>query len=404
MAGRGSTGQNQATMKTDFYRTALVLGLISAIGPFAIDMYLPALPSIGHSLGASMGAVQASLMSFFLALALGQLVYGPASDMLGRKPPLYFSLSLFAVGSVGCALAPDIQTLVALRFVQGLGASAGMVICRAIVRDLHTGVDAARLMSLLMLVFSVAPILAPLAGSFLIEWTSWRSVFWAVMLIAVAALVVMATSLAETRTAAQRQGSTVRSAVRAYGELLRDPKFLGLVFIGAFGMASFFSFLANSPFVMINHFGLTPRQFSFAFALNAASFIGVSQLTGKVAARFGLVKMVRFSVTGYAVVMSLLLLQNLLGLDRLDVLIVLMLIGFGFLGLVVPATSVLALEAHGAIAGTASALMGTLQLASGALVMAVVSQFVDGTPLPMIAGISGSALVALAIAWATIGK
>jgi len=391
-------------MKTNFYRIALVLGLISAIGPFAIDMYLPALPSIGHSLGASMGAVQASLMSFFIALALGQLVYGPASDMLGRKPPLYFSLSLFALGSVGCALAPDIQTLVALRFVQGLGASAGMVICRAIVRDLHTGVDAARLMSLLMLVFSVAPILAPLAGSLLIEWASWRGVFWAVTVIAAVALVVLATSLSETRPAAQRQDSTIRSAVRAYGVLLRNRKFLGLVFIGAFGMASFFSYLANSPFVMINHFGLTPRQFSLAFALNAASFIGVSQFTGKAAARFGLVRMVRFSVTGYAVMMSLLLLQNLLGLDRLDVLIVMMLIGFGFLGLVVPATSVLALEAHGAIAGTASALMGTLQLATGALLMAVVSRFVDGSPLPMIAGIAGSALVALALAWATLRK
>lgn len=374
------------------------------MGPFAIDMYLPALPSIGQSLEASMGSVQASLMSFFIALGLGQIVYGPASDMLGRKPPLYFSLSLFAVGSIGCALAPDIQTLIALRFVQGLGASAGMVIPRAIVRDLHTGVDAARLMSLLMLVFSVAPILAPLAGSLLIEWSSWRSVFWAVTLIAAVALTVLSTSLAETRPAAHRQHSTVRSAVRAYGELLRDRHFLGLVFIGAFGTASFFSFLANSPFVMIDHYGLTPRQFSLAFALNAASFIGVSQFTGKIARRFGLVKMVKFAVTGYALVMALLLLQNLLGLDRLDLLIILMFIGFGFLGLVVPAASVLALEAHGAIAGTASALMGTLQFATGALVMAVISQFVDGSPLPMIAGISGSSLVALSLAWLTLRR
>lgn len=391
-------------MKTSFFRQALVLGLVSAMGPFAIDMYLPALPSIGQSLEASMGSVQASLMSFFIALGLGQIVYGPASDMLGRKPPLYFSLSLFAVGSIGCALAPDIQTLIALRFVQGLGASAGMVIPRAIVRDLHTGVDAARLMSLLMLVFSVAPILAPLAGSLLIEWSSWRSVFWAVTLIAAVALTVLSTSLAETRPAAHRQHSTVRSAVRAYGELLRDRHFLGLVFIGAFGTASFFSFLANSPFVMIDHYGLTPRQFSLAFALNAASFIGVSQFTGKIARRFGLVKMVKFAVTGYALVMALLLLQNLLGLDRLDLLIILMFIGFGFLGLVVPAASVLALEAHGAIAGTASALMGTLQFATGALVMAVISQFVDGSPLPMIAGISGSSLVALSLAWLTLRR
>ena len=182
-------------MKTDFFKTALVLGLLSAIGPFAVDMYLPALPSIGQSLGASMSAVQASLMVFFIALGVGQLIYGPLSDMLGRKAPLYFGLVLFATGSVGCAMAPDIQTLVVLRFVQGLGASAGMVIPRAVVRDLHTGHDAARLMSLLMLVFSISPILAPLAGSLLIESLGWRSVFWAVTVAAAFGLVLLATSL-----------------------------------------------------------------------------------------------------------------------------------------------------------------------------------------------------------------
>jgi DHA1 family bicyclomycin/chloramphenicol resistance-like MFS transporter len=349
-----------------------------------------------------MGAVQASLMVFFIALGLGQLVYGPASDMLGRKAPLYFSLTLFAIGSVGCALATDVQTLILLRFIQGLGASAGMVIPRAIVRDMHTGVDAARLMSMLMLVFSVSPILAPLAGSFLIEFLGWRSVFWAVTVIAVVGLVILFTSLQETRPAAQRVGSSVRGALKSYGELLRDTHFLGLVFIGAFGMASFFSFLANSPFVMIDHYGLSPRQYSMAFAVNAASFIGVSQFTGKLASRFGLIRLVKFSVGGYAAVMTLLLLQNLWGVDRLDVLIVLMLIGFGFLGLVIPTASVLALEAHGAIAGTASALLGTLQFLTGALVMAVVGQFVDGNARPMVIGITLCSLAALAIARLTL--
>jgi DHA1 family bicyclomycin/chloramphenicol resistance-like MFS transporter len=391
-------------MNTRYFRTALVLGLISAIGPFAIDLYLPALPTIGQSLTAPMSAVQASLMSFFIALGLGQIIYGPASDMLGRKPPLYFSLVLFTIGSVGCALAPDIQTLIALRFVQGLGASAGMVIPRAIVRDLHTGVNAARLQSLLMLVFSVSPILAPLAGSYLIEWAGWRSVFWAVTVIGVVSLAVLSTSLVETRPPAQRRSSSVTSALKAYGELLRDRSFLGLVFIGAFGMASFFSFLANSPFVMIDHYGLTPRQYSLAFAANAASFIGVSQFTGKIAQRLGLVKMVKLAVSGYAGVMCLLLLQNLMGVDRLDVLIALMLLGFGFLGLVVPAVAVLALEAHGAIAGTASALMGTLQFATGALVMALLSEHVDGSALPMIAGIAGCALMSFVLAWVTLRK
>ena len=146
-------------------RLVLILGLLSAIGPFAIDMYLPALPQIGASLDAQVGAVQASLTAFFLSIGVGQLLYGPVSDMLGRKPPLYFGLTVFAVASVGCALAPNIETLVAFRFVQGLGAAACMAVPRAVVRDLHTGHAAARMMSLLMLVFSVSPILAPLAGS-----------------------------------------------------------------------------------------------------------------------------------------------------------------------------------------------------------------------------------------------
>ncbi len=390
-------------MNKDFLRTALVLGLLSAIGPFAVDMYLPALPSIGQSLGASMGAVQASLMVFFISLGVGQIVYGPVSDMVGRKAPLYFGLGLFAVGSIGCALASDINTLIALRFIQGLGACAGMVVPRAVVRDLHTGVEAARLMSLLMLVFSVSPILAPLAGSLLIEWVGWRSVFWAVTVAAVLGLVLLATCLPETRPPQQRVDSSVSSALAAYGVLLRDRRFLGLVFIAAFGMASFFVYLANSPFVMINHFGLTPRQYSLAFAVNAASFIGVSQFTGRLAGRFGLQAMVKVAVTGYAAVMLALLLLNLLGVDRLDVLIGMMLIGFGFLGLVVPTTAVLALDAHGSIAGTASALMGTFQFVVGALAMAMVGLFVDGTARPMVVGIAACALVAWALARGPLG-
>ena len=389
-------------MNTNFLRTALVLGLLSAIGPFAIDMYLPALPSIGQNLNASMGAVQGSLMAFFIALGIGQIVYGPVSDMVGRKAPLYFGLALFGLGSIGCALAPDIRTLVVLRFVQGLGACAGMVVPRAVVRDLHTGVDAARLMSLLMLVFSVSPILAPLAGSLLIESFGWRSVFWAVTVAAVLGLAMLASGLPETRPPERRVDSSVRSALAAYGVLLRDRYFLGLVFIGAFGISSFFAYLANSPFVLIDHYGLTPRQYSIAFAVNAASFIGASQFTGSLAARFGLVPVVKVAVTGYSVVMLLLLLLNLLGMDRLDVLIGMMLTGFGFLGLVIPATAVLALDEHGAIAGTASALMGTLQFMTGAIVMAVVGLFVDGSARPMVAGIAACASAAFVIARATL--
>lgn len=385
-------------MRTTFFRTVLVLGLLSAIGPFAIDMYLPALPSIGQSLGASMNAVQASLMAFFVAMGIGQMIYGPLSDIVGRKKPLYLGLILFAAGSIGCALAPDIHTLVVLRFFQGFGACAGMVVPRAVVRDLYTGHDAARLMSRLMLVFSVSPILAPLAGSLLIEWAGWRSVFWMITVFAVLGLILLATSLPETRSSAQRMDSSLRSTFRAYGVLLRDYKFLRFVFIGAFGVSSFFAYLANSSFVLINHYGLTPRQYSVAFAANAASFIGVSQFTGLLGKRFGLVKVVKGAVNGYAAVMALLLTLNLLGIDRLDLLITLLFIGYGFLGLVTPTTAVLALEEQGAIAGTASALMGTIQFATGAVVMGLVGMFIDGSARPMITGIAGCSAVAFVLA------
>ena len=214
-------------MKTRFLRTALILGLLSAIGPVAIDMYLPALPTIGQSLGASIGAVQASLMAFFIALGLGQLIYGPVSDMVGRKPPLYFGLMLFAIGSVGCALAPDIHTLVAMRFVQGLGACAGSVVPRAVVRDLYTGHQALRLMSTLMLVFSVSPILAPLAGSLLIEWQGWRSTFWFMLAAGLLGLALVATQMSETRPREQRAASSWRQALRGLCHAAARPPFPG---------------------------------------------------------------------------------------------------------------------------------------------------------------------------------
>jgi len=391
-------------MNTSFLKNALVLGLLSAIGPFAIDMYLPALPSIGQSLNASVGTVQASLMAFFIALGIGQLIYGPLSDMLGRKPALYFGLTFFAVSSIGCAIAPNIHILIILRFLQGLGASAGMVVPRAVVRDLHTGHEAARLMSLLMLVFSVSPILAPLTGSLLIDWSGWRAVFWAVTIAALLALILLTTSLSETRLPSERAESSLRKTIGAYRELLGDRHFIGLVFIGAFGISSFFSYLANSSFVLIDHYGLTPRQYSIAFSVNAAAFIGAAQFTGKFGKRFGLVPMVKVAVTGFAVVMTTLLVFNLLGVERLDLMLSMLFIGYGFLGLVVPTTAVLALEDHGAIAGTASALIGTLQFLTGASVMAVVGWFADGSARPMVAGIAGCALISFLVSWITLGK
>ncbi|RWE74264.1 MAG: Bcr/CflA family efflux MFS transporter [Mesorhizobium sp.] len=391
-------------MSPKFLRIAVVLGLLSAIGPFAIDMYLPALPSIGHDLHAGTAAVQMSLLIFFLSMGFGQIVVGPISDMVGRKAPLYAGLALFMVGGVGSAMAPNIEWLIAFRFLQGLGASAGMAVPRAIVRDLHTGNEAAKLMSLLMLVFSVSPILAPLTGSQIIESFGWRAVFWTVTGAAALATILLATSLKETRAVEERAGSSFGTALAGYRYLMGDRNFLGLVAIAGFGIASFFVYLSSSSFILIDHYGLSPSVYSVFFSINAVAFIGMSQLTGLLADRFGLKRVVWVAVTGYATVMVALFAIMASGVDRLDVMAALLFVGYGFLGLVIPTTSVLAMEEHGEIAGTASALMGTLHFAIGALAMGVAGIFFDGTPLPMVAGITLCAVISFTLAKLTLGR
>jgi len=215
--------------------------------------------------------------------------------------------------------------------------------------------------------------------------------------------VMMFASLQETRLPAQRLDSGLRSALAGYWLLLRDGHYLGLVFIGAFAMAGFFTYLANSSFVLIDHYGLSPTMYSVAFGVNAAAFFAAAQLTGMLGERYGLVRLVQFGVLASSVVMLAMLAYYAMGGDRLAVLIVLYFIASGFMGLVIPTTGVLALEQHGAIAGTASALMGTLQMLTGALMMALVGLFTDGRPLPMVVGMAAGALVALALTWLTLG-
>jgi DHA1 family bicyclomycin/chloramphenicol resistance-like MFS transporter len=363
---------------------ALVLGLLSAVGLFALDMYLPALPTISENLKADSHAVQASLISFFAAMAVSQIVYGPLSDMFGRKRPLYVGLCLYLIGSIGCALSPSIEWLVAFRFLQGMGACAGVVISRAVVRDLHTGPAAAELMSRLMLVFSVSPILAPLAGSIVTLFGDWRLIFAVMAVACVVGLAVAVFGLEETRPEAARSESSIRGAMRSYGMLLRDPYYLGLVFIASFGMSSYMIYVANSSFVLIEHYGLSPTFYSVVFSMNAVGFIGMSQLNGWLSRKIGLRKVIRGAVLGYVTMMVAMALVMSTGIDRLEVMAAFLFGGYAFLGMIVPTAAVLALEHHGRIAGTASALMGTIQFCTSAVVIGVGGLFVDGTALPMV--------------------
>ncbi len=391
-------------MTSRFLRNAVVLGLISAIGPFAIDMYLPALPTIADSLHASTAATQMTLMAFFIAFGLCQIVYGPVSDMVGRKAPLYFGLIVYAVGAAGCALSPSIGWLIAFRAVQGIGAASVMVIPRAIIRDLHTGVEGARLMALVMLVISVSPILAPVTGSALIVPFGWRAVFVAVTIAAAVSFGLIATVLPETLPQENRVRLERASVTSSFATLVRDPRFLGLTFIGGLGMASFFTFLASASFIYIDHYGLGPTAFSIAFSLNAIGFIGSSQLAAWLGGRFGLTRLVTVAVAGYAAVLAVLLAVTLAGVDSLPVLMVFLLVGFSFMGLVIPTTMVMALDDHGPIAGMAAALGGTLQMLTGAVMIVVASAIFNGTVLPMVAIMAALAWGALALAVLTLRR
>jgi len=389
-------------MKREFFRMAVILGLLSCVGPFAIDMYLPALPVIADSFGAPVEATQYTLMSFFIAFGVCQLFYGPAADMFGRKPPLYFGLILFAIASLGCALAPSIEWLIALRFVQGVGAAAVMSIPRAIIRDRYTGTDATRLMTTVMLVISISPMLAPLAGSALIGPLGWQSVFIAVALATLASLLLTGFGLPETLAPAERVPFEFRAMRAAFATLLRDPGFMGLTLIGGLGMSSFFAFLSTASFLYTGHYGLTSTQFSLAFALNALGFFTASQFAANLGDRFGSANVVRWAVTGFAVSASLMCALVAAGFDSFALLVGMLLFSNAFLGLVVPTSMVLSLDNHGPIAGTAAALGGALQMLQGAVAIVIVSLVFDGTPLPLVASIATCGVLALGLALLTL--
>lgn len=385
-------------MASSFVKNAVVLGLLSAIGPFAIDMYLPALPGIAGDLRASAAATQWSLIAYFLAFGVCQIVYGPASDALGRKPPLYFGLALFALGALGCSLSPDIGWLIGFRLLQGVGAAAVTVIPRAVVRDLHTGLEATKLMGLVMLVFSVSPIFAPLLGSALIMPLGWRAVFVAMTVAALLAMVLVATLLPETRPPAQRLSGGLRRVGSTFAQVLSERRFWALSLVGGLGMSSFFAFLANSSFIYIDHFGLTPLHYSLAFALNAIGFIAGSQGSAPLVARLGIPLVMRLGLTLYAGLAVTLLALTLAGLDDLMLLMAMLFAIFTSLGLTLPPIMVMLLDAHGPIAGSVSSLSGTVQMIVGGTVIGVLSKFVDGSALPMVSAIALCAVSAATIA------
>ena len=391
-------------MSQSLARPALVLGLLSCIGPFAIDMYLPAMPDIGTDLGTTPQGMQSTITAYFAAFGLAQLIYGPWADQAGRKVPLYAGIAIFVLGTILCMTATSGTGLIAGRFVQGLGGAALGVVPRAIVRDMMTGAEATRMMAAIMLVFSVSPMLAPLAGSALMLITGWRGIFAALLIAAMVSLALLAFAQPETLARENRRPFNLGTLLRGTWELLMDRAFLLWTFIGAFGFGSFFIFLASASYVYQQGFGLSSTEFSLAFAANAMSFIGASQLASRLSTRFGVLPMLNWASVGFAVASLSLLAVTLAGGLNLWLCILGLGIGNAGLGLIIPSTMVLALDEQGEKAGLASSLGGTMQMLTGGVMVVVLGPWLGADPLPMIAGIAFASTVTMALTLVMSGR
>ncbi len=373
---------------------ALILGSLSAFAPLSIDMYLPALPTLADHLHTNASLAQLSLTACLLGLAFGQLVVGPLSDVKGRRMPLLISLVLYAISSLLCALTGNIWVLILLRFIQGVTGAAGIVISRAIVRDLYSGTELTRFFSLLMLINGVAPIAAPVVGGLLLKVVPWQGIF--VVLAAIGAIMLFSVlfGLPETLPADRKAAGGLGTTLRTFVRLIRDRSFIGFALSQAFVMAAMFSYIAGSPFVIQNIFGVSAQGFSIFFAINGLGIIIFSQLAGRLSGRFGEYRLLKLSL-GIAFTASLLLLLISLasgGLFAIASMLFLIVACVGSVG----ATSVsLAMQSQSHSAGSASALLGLLPLTLGALASPLVSLGGGTTTVSMSVVIFGAELLAV---------
>jgi len=364
-------------------RRAIVLGLLIAVGAFAIDMYIPGFAAIGLDLHTDPGTVQLTMTSYFVALAIGQVFYGPLSDAFGRKRPLYAGLLLFALASAAAAVAPSIETLIAARFIQGLGAAATAVVPLAVIRDEHTGPDAARLLSLAMLSLSISPILAPAFGGFLVQFMSWRLIFAMLIVITVLAAFMMARLLPETLPPARRVGAGPIRILITYIGLIRNRQFIVPILIGACAQAMLFTFISGSPFVFVTLHRMPPMLYGLAFALHAAILIGVSQLNAPMMRRFGLHRLIGGATLALGAAAVALASLVTLGLSALLPFMLLTLTIFACLGLMMGPAFLAAMEPCGDNAGAAAAIGVALELSLSSSSTFLLSLSSDGTARPM---------------------
>ncbi|MEU4796767.1 Bcr/CflA family multidrug efflux MFS transporter [Streptomyces sp. NPDC023327] len=395
--GAAEPGRLAALRRTGALVT-LVLGGLTAVPPLSMDMYLPALPEVTDALHAPAATVQLTLTACLLGMALGQLVVGPMSDKWGRRRPLLIGLLVYIAATAICAFAPTVELLIGFRLLQGLAGAAGIVIARAVVRDLYDGVEMARFFSTLMLISGVAPVVAPLIGGQVLRVTDWRGVFVVLTGVGTALTLLVWRRLPETLDPDKRHSGGTVEALRTMRSLLADRVFTGYMIAGGFAFAALFAYISASPFVIQEIYGASPQTFSLLFGVNSVGLIAAGQLNGKVlVGRVSLNKVLATGLAALTVAATALLLMTTgvfgdVGLFPVAAgLFVLM----STMGLVMPNTQSLALTRTPHAAGSASALLGTTSFLIGAVASPLVGIAGEDTAVPM-------AVVQLACALAAI--
>ncbi|WP_406266959.1 Bcr/CflA family multidrug efflux MFS transporter [Streptomyces sp. NBC_00191] len=364
----------------------LVLGGLTALPPLSMDMYLPALPAVTRSLGAPAATVQLTLTACLAGMALGQLVVGPMSDKWGRRRPLLVGMIVYVAATAVCALAPTVDMLIGFRLLQGLAGAAGIVIARAVVRDLYDGVEMARFFSTLMLISGVAPIIAPLIGGQVLRITDWRGIFVVLTAVGILLTLVVAKWLHETLPPERRHGGGVGEALRTMRGLLADRVFTGYTLTGGLAFATLFAYISASPFVVQEIYGASPQTFSLLFGVNSIGLITLGQINGKVLV--GRVSLDKALGLGLGMVMLaatalLLMTSGVFGRVGLLPVAVGLFVLMSAMGLVMPNTNALALLRTPHAAGSASALIGTSAFLIGAIASPLVGIAGEQTAVPM---------------------
>ena len=364
------------------FSLALLLGLFSTLGPFTIDMYLTAFPEIAKNLNTSASLVQFSLTACLLGLGIGQLVMGSLSDVYGRRNPLLISMAVYIISSLACAFAPNIGLLILFRFAQGFAASAGIVISRAIARDLYSGHELTKFFSLLLLVGNLGPLAAPIAGSGILSFTTWIGVFIALALLGIYLLAMTKWRLKETLPAERRETPNFSNQLRSYGLLLRDRQFVGYMLAQGIMIAGVFAYVSGTPFIYQNIYGVTPAVFALLFGSNGISLIIGSQLVGRMAHRISEQAFLLFGLW-VALFASIVVLVVAVVHGPLFSLVIPLFFFVCSIGITSTAAFPLAMERQANMAGSAAALLGVIPFLLGAVVAPLVGIAGENTAVPL---------------------